>query len=115
MELKYSEIKEGSKDAYISSYERRKDSLWNTFYSHLNDHISHDECNFTEELSVYISFIIILIENKKDFSFLVKKVLPLINDTDKEKIKKELDNEDYYEFEKDFDKVSRTIEKDILQ
>lgn len=111
MELRYSEIKEGSKDAYKSAYERRKDSLLNTFHFHLNDHTSHEKFDFTEEISVYISFIIILIENKKDFSFLVKETLPLINKVDKEKIKKELYHEDYKNFEEDFNKASHTITK----
>ena len=115
MELKYSEIKESSQDAYNDSDEEQGYDLYNTFYFHLNDFTCHEKCNFTEKLSVYISFTVILLENNEDYSFLKEELTVLLKEANKEKIKKELDNEDYYEFEKDFDKVSRTIEKGILQ
>ena len=107
MDLTYIEIKESSEDTYINSYERRGETLTDTFYSHLDDHISHEECDFTEELSVYISFASILIENKKDISFIVKEMLPLIKKADTNKIKEELNIADYKTFENDLTLVKK--------
>ena len=103
MHFKYMEIKDSALDDYNELRRGEKKPLYNIFYAFLEDisNSIHKTHNQTEKISIYISFISILILKKEKYAFLEKELDEIINSINKEEIKNEIGEEEFREFEND--------------
>lgn len=103
MNFKYTEIKESALDDYNELRKDKKEPLYNIFYAFLEDvsNSIHKNHNSTEKISIYISFVSILIFKKENFDFLNDELEEIIKLINREKIKNEIGEEEFREFEND--------------
>ena len=113
MHFKYTEIKESALDDYNELRKGEKEPLYNIFYAFLEDvsHSIHKTHNLTEKISIYVSFVSILVLEKENFDFLKDELGEVIKSINKEKIKNEIGEEEFREFEKDLNVILRDKEK----
>ncbi|WP_321388943.1 hypothetical protein [uncultured Enterococcus sp.] len=109
MELRYEEIKESANDAYERLYINAEYPLEDTFYAFLGDFELNENYDKTEETSLYVSFVTLLIEKKQNFDFLRNELVDLISDNNLKEVINSLESDEISLFCKDVDTIREQL------
>ncbi len=101
MELTYVEIKEDMKDSFQSLYQNANYPARDAFYATLNDYQIYNSSTQTEECCIYVSFALILLQNKENIDFMKKRLSELMKKSN------------FYLYQKEMKEEFRDLENDI--
>ena len=103
MHFKHTEIKDSVWDDYNELRKGENEPLYNIYYAFFEDisNSIHKTHNLTEKISIYVSFVSILILQKENYDFLEKELDEVIKSINKKEIKDEIGEEEFRKFEKD--------------
>ncbi|MGX7420746.1 hypothetical protein ACWOFR_18395 [Carnobacterium gallinarum] len=109
MELRYEEIKESAIDTYERLYINAKYPIEDTFYAFLGDFELNENYDKTEETSLYVSFVTLLIDKKQNFDFLRSELVSLMSDNNLKEIINNLESDEVSLFCKDVDTTKEQL------
>lgn len=109
MELRYEEIKESAIDTYGRLHINAEYPIEDTFYALLGDFELNENYDKTEETSLYVSFVTLLIEKKQNFDFLRSELVSLMSDNNLKEVINNLESDEVSLFSKDVDAIKEQL------
>lgn len=92
MNIEYIDIKDGAFEFYEDIYKKAKYPLKGTFFAYLNEFSIHDTYDSSEEICIYITFALMLIEKDEDFIFLIEPLKEKLEKITDEQLQKEIED-----------------------